>query len=165
MHTSYRDQLRAADLTDQQLQQTTRLPRAMFDDLCRLLSDKLERPTLRGYPIPVDTQLLCALQFYASGSFQWVVARNHGLSQPTVSRIIDNVTEGLVAIAPQYIQFPRQPQELTAIKQEFHRLAGFPNVIGAIDGTHIAIKSPSTTEEAYVNRKGAHTINVQVSCS
>jgi len=34
-------------------------------------------------------------------------------------------------------------------------------VLAAIDGTHIAIKAPSQYEEAFVNRKGVHTINVQ----
>jgi len=34
-------------------------------------------------------------------------------------------------------------------------------VIGAIDCTHIPIKSPSSNEEEYVNRKGVYTINMQ----
>jgi len=33
-----------------------------------------------------------------------------------------------------------------------------------LDCTHIAIKAPSTNEEAYVNRKGVHSINVQAVC-
>ncbi len=42
------------------------------------------------------------------------------------------------------------------------RIAGFPGVVGAIDGTHVRIISPTVNEEAYVNRKGFHSINVQV---
>jgi hypothetical protein len=44
-------------------------------------------------------------------------------------------------------------QELGQVMQGFHDLAGFPNVIGAVDGTHVRIKSPSTGEHLYVNRK------------
>ncbi|XP_052799501.1 putative nuclease HARBI1 [Mya arenaria] len=41
-------------------------------------------------------------------------------------------------------------------------IARFPKVIEAIDGTHIDIASPNQNEEIYVNRKGKHSINVQV---
>ena len=40
------------------------------------------------------------------------------------------------------------------IKEKFHDLAGFPNIIGLIDGTHVRIIAPTEHEEAYVNRKG-----------
>ncbi|MBN3300842.1 HARB1 nuclease, partial [Amia calva] len=43
--------------------------------------------------------------------------------------------------------------------------AGFPNVIGCIDGTHIPIKAPPGPNEAeFVNRKSFHSINVQIIC-
>ncbi|KAG2466220.1 HARB1 nuclease, partial [Polypterus senegalus] len=39
---------------------------------------------------------------------------------------------------------------------------GFPNVIGAIDCTHVRIKAPAgPTEPDYINRKSYHSINVQ----
>lgn len=37
-----------------------------------------------------------------------------------------------------------------------------PSVVGAIDGTHIRIKAPAGEEWVFINRKGEHTINVQV---
>ena len=41
--------------------------------------------------------------------------------------------------------------------------SGFPNVIGAIDCTHVRIQAPSGPVEAdYVNRKSFHSLNVQV---
>nr|XP_034334755.1 putative nuclease HARBI1 [Crassostrea gigas] len=50
------------------------------------------------------------------------------------------------------------------IMRGFSDIAGFPNVIGAIDGTHIRIKSPSLDEHLYVNRKDYHSTNVQAVC-
>lgn len=38
----------------------------------------------------------------------------------------------------------------------------FPKVIGAINGTHIKIDAPKNDPECYVNRKGYHSIQLQV---
>ncbi len=53
-----------------------------------------------------------------------------------------------------------QPQ-----KTAFMHIAGFPGVVGVIDGTHVRIIAPSEDEDAYVNRKRYHSINVQVDFS
>ncbi|KAK9745262.1 DDE superfamily endonuclease [Popillia japonica] len=39
----------------------------------------------------------------------------------------------------------------------------FPGVIGAIDGTHVAIMKP-LNEHNFINRKGYHSLNVQIIC-
>ncbi|XP_053391145.1 uncharacterized protein LOC128553974 [Mercenaria mercenaria] len=43
-------------------------------------------------------------------------------------------------------------------------VVGFPNVVGVVDGTQIRIQGPTEHEEDYVNRKGFHSINVQMIC-
>lgn len=43
--------------------------------------------------------------------------------------------------------------------------AGFPNVLGCIDCTHIRLKKPNNNEADFVNRKGYHSLNVQVQIS
>jgi hypothetical protein len=54
---------------------------------------------------------------------------------------------------------PTDQAELHIIMQGFYDIANFPNIVGAIDGTHVRIKSPSTDEHLYVNRKNYHSIN------
>ena len=88
--------LRLADLTDYEVHQMTRFPRSAVRELCDMVKDDIERPTSRSKAIPVDTQVLAAMQFYASGSFQWVVGRSCGLSQSSVSLAVDDVTKALV---------------------------------------------------------------------
>lgn len=44
----------------------------------------------------------------------------------------------------------------------FEENSGFPKIIGAIDGTHIRINAPKEDQRAYVNRKGYHSIHLQV---
>ena len=113
--------------------------------------------------------MLAALQFYATGSFQWMIGRSCRLSQSSVSAAVSNVTEALVRRASNFIRFPTDQPTLLNNRLAFHRVAGFPNVIAAIDCTHIAIKAPSANEEAFVNRKGSISslgcaINVQAAC-
>ncbi|KAK0131222.1 putative nuclease HARBI1 [Merluccius polli] len=48
------------------------------------------------------------------------------------------------------------------IKEEFHRIADLPNVMGCVDGTQIPITAPAENEADYVNRKSFHSINVQI---
>ena len=49
--------------------------------------------------------------------------------------------------------------------RNFYTLAGFPKVIGAIDGTLIPIRAPSKEEHLYVCHKGYHAINVMAVCN
>ncbi|XP_064103412.1 putative nuclease HARBI1 [Macrobrachium nipponense] len=84
------------------------------------------------------------------------------MSQASVSRIISQVTDILYNKARTEIKMPQNPQEIHQTAQAFHRISGFPRVIGAIDGTHIPIKAPSDNEYIYVNRKGYHSLNLQV---
>eukprot|EP00745_Piridium_sociabile_P026390 TRINITY_DN42126_c0_g1_i1.p1 TRINITY_DN42126_c0_g1~~TRINITY_DN42126_c0_g1_i1.p1 ORF type:complete len:207 (+),score=34.75 TRINITY_DN42126_c0_g1_i1:221-841(+) len=44
------------------------------------------------------------------------------------------------------------------------RLPGLPNVLGCVDGTQIQIQAPTQNEHEYVNRRGKHSINVQIVC-
>uniref|UniRef100_A0A3Q3E8P5 Putative nuclease HARBI1 n=1 Tax=Labrus bergylta TaxID=56723 RepID=A0A3Q3E8P5_9LABR len=96
--------------------------------------------TQRTRAIPVHIQLLSTLGFLAT------------------------VLEAIISLSPSHIQFPYSIAKQAEIKQGFHAIAAFPNKIGAIDCTHIAIKGPSNKEFNYVNRKGFHSINVQIIC-
>lgn len=86
------------------------------------------------------------------------------MSQSSFCRIMPSVLAGIIRMAPQHINFPYTEVEQANIKTQFAAMSGFPNVIGAIDCTHVAIKAPSVNEVAYVNRKNVHTINVQIIC-
>lgn len=62
-----------------------------------------------------------------------------------------------------YIQWPQGPA-LRRVQAEFQEIAGFPNVIGAIDGTHIEISAPSINNDSYVCRKNFHSLQLQAIC-
>ena len=85
-----------------------------------------------------------------------------GISNGSLSTVIHSVAKALCRRVRQFIKFPESNDELAKTKQGFYVLKEFPNVIGAIDGTHVEILAPSKDIEVdYVNRKGRHSINVQ----
>ena len=57
-------------------------------------------------------------------------------------------------------RFIRWPRGAQGIDPKFHRIAGFPSVCGAIDGTHVNVCPPKAEEDAYVNRHQEHSLNV-----
>ena len=125
-------------LPDHMLIRQYRLPRPAIIYLADMLSNDLKRKTRRSSPLP--TQIMTALRFFASGSFQMVVGGTLGVSQSSVSRVVRDVTNALCRRARQFIKFPATDAEFIRTKQQFFEIAGFPNVLGAVDGTHIAIK-------------------------
>ncbi|XP_059931271.1 LOW QUALITY PROTEIN: putative nuclease HARBI1 [Gadus macrocephalus] len=121
-----------------------------------ILSPHIAHMTHRGSVALSSEQILCiALRFlYNVGDAEHV-------SKATVCRAVRNVTLALKRLLCTFVVFPsHRPTRL--LKEEFHRIAGFPGVIGCIDGTHIPIIAPSINEGDHVNRKSVRSINVQV---
>ncbi|XP_052680220.1 putative nuclease HARBI1 [Crassostrea angulata] len=63
----------------------------------------------------------------------------HGISLSSASRIIHIVCSAL-CLCLDNIRFPTSQQELKKVKDEFFNIQGFPNVVGAIDGTLVPIQ-------------------------
>ncbi|KAB0796380.1 hypothetical protein PPYR_10441, partial [Photinus pyralis] len=106
-------------------------------------------------------QLLITLRFYATGNFIIVASDFGGIDKSTTSRIIMKVSSVISGIARKYIKMPSN-ENFRRVANGFHNLARFPNVVGAIDCTHIRIHSPGgDNAEHFRNRKGWFSLNVQ----
>lgn len=125
-----------------------------------------ESPDIRA--VPVHLQVMCALHFFASGSYQRVVGKDPFafLSQTMVSRIVKKISEVITNnLSEKYVKLPLTEEEAIPIKSSFLSETGIPGILGIIDGTHVALVNISKDEEyIYVNRKGFHSINVQIIC-
>ncbi|XP_063404190.1 putative nuclease HARBI1 [Mytilus trossulus] len=156
------DRTNPLDLYDDlELVERFRFDRQTILQITDLLQEDLESSTLRNHAIPPVMKVFIALRFYASGSFQNIIADTFNIDQATVSRTIHSVSNALVRRAPKFIKFP-SGQVIEENKVKFYAVANFPNVLGLIDGTHVRIIAPSQHEEQFVNRKCYHSINVQV---
>ncbi|XP_050816504.1 putative nuclease HARBI1 isoform X2 [Gopherus flavomarginatus] len=57
-----------------------------------------------------------------------------------------------------------KPRQQARTKEEFLRIAGFPNVLGTLGCTHVALKPPSDHENLYRNPLCFHSMNMQLVC-
>lgn len=66
----------------------------------------------------------------------------------------------------QFIVMPDNERELLKAKAMFHRMAGMPLVVTAVDGTHIKVQSFGGDDaELYRNRKTYFSLNCQIAVS
>lgn len=117
--------------------------------------------------VRIEEKILAALRFFACGSYQRSIGEeyNSNLSQYSVHRYIHQVTEAIVLeFANEYIVFPSSIQERNELKEKFMQKYNFPGIIGCVDCTHVAILKPKVDEQNFINRKGYHSLNVQLIC-
>ncbi|KAJ2949263.1 hypothetical protein O0L34_g6216 [Tuta absoluta] len=142
---------------------TKELARELITDLTPHLP-----PTLRSDALDVDTKVLAALEFYATGSYQTIVGndRRHCISQASVSKAIKNVTLALnkPEILNKYVSFPFQLEEREQVKRQFYTKYRMRGLLACVDGTHVAIVTPTTHPERYKNRKGYYSLNIMIMC-
>ena len=117
-----RDRMDPLILPDHMLIRQYRLPRPAIIYLADMLSNDLKRKTRRSSPLQVVTQIMAALRFFASGSFQMVVGGTLGVSQSSVSRVVRDVTNALCRRARQFIKFPATDAECIRSKQQFFEM-------------------------------------------
>nr|CAI5817044.1 unnamed protein product [Callosobruchus analis] len=90
------------------------------------------------------------------------VADRFNITISSLGRIVTRLTYFLSNLSPEVIKWPTEDEKKNI--EEHFRTQGFPNVIGAIDGTHIQIDRPENDPESYINRKGYYSIQMQVVC-
>uniref|UniRef100_A0A8C2BNU1 Putative nuclease HARBI1 n=1 Tax=Cyprinus carpio TaxID=7962 RepID=A0A8C2BNU1_CYPCA len=157
-----RDVLQTLD--DRELLRRYRLDRAGIMFVVDLLRDAITSPTRRHNAITPEKKVITTLRYLATGKMQQCSSDDLGLSQSSVSRVITQTLTALSQpnIVTQFVSFPLDARTLHTHKRAFMDIAGFPGVVGVIDGTHVRIIAPSEDEAVFVNRKNFHSINVQI---
>ena len=137
-----------------------------FMTLTEPLRPVLEKKTIAmREPISVEAQLAITLYYLSDEGRFRKVANSFVVGKSSVSIIIRDVCLVLAKyVGPRYIKLPQKVEEVEYLSNSFYRLYGFPQCIGAIDGTHIPIKQPSENGSDFINRKDFHSLNVQAVC-
>ena len=88
-----------------------------------------------------------------------VVSSLFGIGKSTVHSIVHEFVDSINNhLLKRYIKFPLNKEELKKTAEDFEKLSGYPQSVGAVDGCHISVCPPQEHARAYYNFKGGHSI-------
>ncbi|KAL1454547.1 hypothetical protein WDU94_010778 [Cyamophila willieti] len=105
-----------------------------------------------------------ALRYLSSQQTLRQIGDTFNLADSTIHSIRDKVCRALARFQSKLIKWPTEV-DAAVISAKFKAIAGFPNVIGAIDGSHIPSKVREDIADDYLNRKMFHSIVLQGICT
>ena len=94
------------------------------------------------------------------------VADRFGMSKGTLHFLLGQFSNIFKdhEILKSLISWPTTDIEFCSLADKFSQRVGFPNAVGAIDGTYIPITGPSAFRESYICRKGFPAMHLQAVC-
>ncbi len=95
---TYRPRINFEDLNEFQFKEKFQLSAVNVESLLRVIGPQLDHGTLRNRALSPKEQLLCALHFFATGTFYHVVADGHGPSKATMCQVVHNVATSARAV-------------------------------------------------------------------
>ena len=114
-----------------ELVKRNRCSRVGITHIAVIVALDIQRETRRNFALLPYQQVLLALQYYASGTFQVIVGDPLHVSQPTAcsakSGSLSRKING-------YMKCPNNI-DVQPIKIDFYKIRQFPGVIGCVDGT------------------------------
>ena len=140
------------------------MSKEVFNRLCVELSPHiLKRDTNFKKAITVRHRVVITLYWLADTAHYRTIANLFGVGKSTVCGIVKQVCEVIVRILlSRYICVPQSRQEVQEKIDGFESRAGFPQVVGTVDGCHVPINiGPEQCPDDYINRKGFHSLILQ----
>ena len=115
-----------------------------FTELCSKLSPYISKKTTTMRDcISAEKQLAVALYDLMDEGRLRKVANAFGIAKSTVSKIVRRVSKTIsLVLGPEYIKLPSTAAEVESLVSHFYHKYGFPQVLEAVDGTHVDIKQP-----------------------
>ena len=112
-------------------------------------------------PVPVEKRVAVGLWRLATGNSYRSCGLQFGLRKST-SKVISQQFESILCERKNnYIRFPFTEDEVKEVMDDSEELYHFPQIVGAIDGSHIEIKAPPENREDYFNRKQFYSVVLQ----
>ena len=152
----------ASGFSDEQWRENFRVSRETFNYLCLELKGEIKKKdTKLRQAVSVERRVAITLWRLATNGDYRSIGHMFGVAKGTVCVIVNDVCQAIVKVLlTRYVKFPSGVQ-LKKVVNEFEARFGFPQCVGAVDGTHIPILAPQQCAKDYYNRKGYHSILMQ----
>ncbi|XP_030372727.1 putative nuclease HARBI1 isoform X1 [Scaptodrosophila lebanonensis] len=131
-----------------------------FEHLLGLVGPLItKKDTLMRSAISAKCRLMLTLRYLATGEKFRALQRTFRVPHTTISKLVPEVCAALYRVLKDdYIKFPSDESEWKQISDGFNTILNFPNCIGAIDGRHVVMVAPASTERIYHNYKRLFSI-------
>ena len=147
--------------SDEEWKQNFRVSRETFKVLCNKLKPSLERRMVTRQPLSVEQRVAVTLWGLGTNVEFHTISHLFGVGISTACVTVRDVCSAIVEkLAPRFITVPCG-NELKAVVEGFLSRWGFPQCVGAIDGSHIPIIAPKENATDYFNRKKFHSVVLQ----
>ena len=136
-----------------------------FLAIVELVRPRLEkRDTQLRKAIPIEKRVGVALWRLSNGNSFRCIEKTFGVGKSTAVEITAEFCRELFRIAHLFIKFPKNREQtaeaIVKFKNDYR--SKIPQVVGAVDGTHIPIQTPYIEEKAdYYSRKQKYTVSQQ----
>ena len=133
--------------------------RQTFQFVCNLVGPHLVRKdTNMRRPILVEKQVAVALWRLATGNSYRTTGLVVVVGRCTGLKLKDEFCSAPLMTANDFIKFSKGESETRKAIEAFQEISCFPQVVGAIDGSHIPIIAPKNDPNDYYNRKQFHSV-------
>ena len=131
-----------------------------FEALLEEVGPLINRSYVGGkMPVTAREKMLVCLEHLATKLPYRTLATLYGRTSSCVWKSVDDVTKVLQNTFSEKVKWV-SPQDFDQVEHDFRSIAGFPGVIGAIDGCQIQITAPVILQKDYSNRKFTKASNM-----
>ncbi|KAJ3580793.1 hypothetical protein NHX12_020960 [Muraenolepis orangiensis] len=150
------------DFSPHEFMQNFRVSRESFDYICNRLNDVIgRRNTNFRLCVPLRKRVAIAIWKLATGSEYRTISHLFGVGWSTVYNCVREFCDAVIMVLlPVHITMPDagKLEEMATFNNRWRA----PPCVGAIDGSHIPVIAPEECAPEYYNRKGWHSIVLQV---
>lgn len=155
------EELLAGNLPEETWHQNFHVSKKTFFKICDIVRHELSRQDTNMRPsVSLEKRVAVALNRLATGSCYTACGVSFGLPKSTANVVKNEFCDILRRKAASFIKFPKSDDEVRKVIGGFEDISVFPQVVGALDGTHIKIIAPKENKYDFLGRKVFYSVLV-----